>query len=672
MPNHTGTNDSSAPAIKLDTANPALWFGLGLCVVMLVPIIPLAPWLQTFIHPWRPELAASLFLLCFLIWGYRSAGFRAFLSRLGRPELFAIILPCTALATWSFFSVFYAGSWRSAMHHSLVWSEYLIFFLLFRYFLDRGADTRVILIAILAAAWMVALPAVFEYYTSINTGGDTTTIGIRYSKYAEMLNTLFPVVLAITLGLKGRTFWLGAASVVLMWLFTIGSLSRAAVGLYVAGTLAMAAAVFVFRRFRPFRGKLSLLLLMLVAVPLVLHAPAFLGSKSVPLVDRMQQETTTESTNVRPFFSRIAFEMFKAHPWTGVGADNFGREFHKYREVYAQQNPDDPNLSIAEAEIPERAHNEYMQVAAELGIPGIVFVGWFLAGIAWMLLNALKKRIPLSLATVGALTGMTLFLTSSMVTSYSFRMLQNGFMFFVVLGFAAHGLLSQQAEGEERPGEGIDPVSGRIGFSVAILCCCLLAALSVSRAAGVWYGYESAGARSLDEASSAFSRSIAFDNENASVYAVNGLYLFNAGKFPDAAPKFRKAIDLGRATTIDYSYLASTQSLSGDLAGAEASLAEAVRTYPVSVFIRTRYAAVLKEAGKTHESDEQFRKALMIDPRQAETWRNLIENGAIAASRRAFENKLLPVMDLRPQKGIYAVLAEREVRYPEEKTEFHF
>jgi hypothetical protein len=29
-------------------------------------------------------------------------------------------------------------------------------------------------------------------------------------------------------------------------------------------------------------------------------------------------------------------------------------------------------------------------------------------------------------------------------------------------------------------------------------------------------------------------------------------------------------------------------------------------------------------------------------------------------------------MDLKPQNGIYAVLAEREVRHPEEKSDFHF
>jgi tetratricopeptide (TPR) repeat protein len=251
-------------------------------------------------------------------------------------------------------------------------------------------------------------------------------------------------------------------------------------------------------------------------------------------------------------------------------------------------------------------------------------------------------------------------------------MLQNGFVFFFVLAIAAKSLLSERSAGEAKASAGISGGLIRVGFSAAILCCCLLAAWSVVRIIGGWYGYGIASAASMDDASSSFNRSIAFDDQNASVYAVYGLYFFEARKFAEAVPQFRKTIDLGRATTADYSYLASAQTLAGDVAGAEKSLAEAVRVYPLSIFARTRYAAVLKEAGKSSESDEQFKIARNIDQRQAETWRTLIEEGGAAASKKSFENKLPVVMDLRPRNGIYAVMAEREIRHPEEKSDFHF
>jgi predicted Zn-dependent protease len=153
---------------------------------------------------------------------------------------------------------------------------------------------------------------------------------------------------------------------------------------------------------------------------------------------------------------------------------------------------------------------------------------------------------------------------------------------------------------------------------------------------------------------------------------IYAMYLFKHGSYSDAAPHLRRAIDLGRATSTDYSYLASAQSLGGDVSAAEKTLAEAVRTYPASVFARTRYGVLLSGAGKYNEAEEQFRIAKSIDAAQAQTWRSLIEDGAVKASRMSFEKGTVPVMDLKPNSAIYAVVAEREILHPEERSDFHF
>lgn len=671
MPESTQTIRQTAfvACTPLRAAGPATWFGIGLSLVMLVPIVSVMPWMQTFIHPWRAELGASLLLLGFLIWGCVNTNFKNYLANTNRPEFFAIILPCVAFIIWSLFSALYAGSIRSVLHHSLVWSVYLIFYIFARFFLNRPADNAVLVLAIAAVVWMIGLPAVFEYYTSGVSAG-AGSIGVRYSKYAEMLTALFPVVAAYSLKLKGKAFWMGSGTVLLIWLFSIGTLSRAAVGLYIIGAAMMAAMIFTLRRFHHYRLKFALLLALLVTVPVLLHSTFYFGSGGVPLVERMANETTQESNNVRPFFSRIALEMFKANPLTGVGADNFGLEFNRYRGAYASANPLDLNLAIAESEIPERAHNEFLQVAAELGVPGILILGWLIGSIAWMLVRAAKNRRKVSLSTVGALIGLLLFLASSLVTSYSFRLVQNGLAFFILLAIAARGLLTRPEK--EPAGRVLSPLAARLGFSAGLIACCLLAVFSVSRAAAVWYVYEAEAAASLDEAAPLFQRASALDDQNASIRSSHGFSLFRAGHYPQAAAQFRKAIDLGRATSIDYSYLASAQFLAGDKPAAAATLAEAARVYPFSTFVRTRYAVLLKETADTAGAAAEFDTAMKINPRQAETWRNLIEDGAAAASRRSFTNNLLPVMDLKPKNAIYAVLAEREILHPEEKITIEF
>jgi O-antigen ligase len=653
----------------LKLAGPAVWFGIGICLVTLVPIVSVAPWLQTFIHPWRAELTASLILLGFLIWAHGNTGFRNYLADINRAELFAIILPCSVFVTWSFVSAFFAGSWKSVMHHSLVWSIYLVFYIFIRFFLNRPAGRGILFLALAAVVWMIGLPAVFEYYTAGISGG-ASSIGVRYSKYAEMLTALFPVIAAYSLKLKGRSFWLGAATMLLLWLFVISSLSRTAAGLYIIGTLMMAATIFAFRRFRHYRLRFALLTALFIFVPALLHSTAYFTAGGVPMLERMRDEATQESNNVRPFFSGIALEMFKANPLTGVGADNFGLEFNRYRGVYASANPGDRNLSIAEGEIAERAHNEYLQIAAELGIPGILIFACLLCGIAWMFFRAAKNRRKLSLSTFGALIGIFLFLASSAVTSYSFRLVQNGLAFFILLALAAKRLLSGAAA--ESPRKVLSPAAARLGFSAAIAACCLLAALSVSRAAAVWYVFDAESSLAADTAVPLFQTASMLDDQNASIHASRGAYMFRAGAYAEAAPHFRKGIDLGRATTTDYSYLASVQVLAGDKTAAAATLAEAVRIYPYSTFIRTRYAVLLKETAKTSESAKEFDIAMNINSRQAETWRTLIEDGAAAASRKSFDNNLVQVMDLKPKSAIYAMLAEREILHPEEKVTINF
>jgi hypothetical protein len=73
------------------------------------------------------------------------------------------------------------------------------------------------------------------------------------------------------------------------------------------------------------------------------------------------------------------------------------------------------------------------------------------------------------------------------------------------------------------------------------------------------------------------------------------------------------------------------------------------------------------------ESVKQYESARQLDKKQAETWRLLINDGAFAASQQAKTDKeILNLMELRPAPALYAILTEREILYPEEKSKFNF
>lgn len=85
------------------------------------------------------------------------------------------------------------------------------------------------------------------------------------------------------------------------------------------------------------------------------------------------------SVEERQWFRQAAWNMFKAHPIMGVGYGNYGYLYNEYRPA------DTPKLDIY-----VRAHNQYLEILAELGIAGIALMGIVVLQIiklAWRVLS---------------------------------------------------------------------------------------------------------------------------------------------------------------------------------------------------------------------------------------------------------------------------------------------
>ena len=362
----------------------------------------------------------------------------------------------------------------------------------------------------------------------------------------------------------------------------------------------------------------------------------------------------------------LSVEMIQAHPIIGVGADNFGFEVNRYRERYGLQNPDLPYLAAAENEIPERAHNEYLQIFAELGLVGAAIFAWFLAGIGIVAFRSLRELPNRSMHGYAAVVGIGLFLASSLVSSYSFRLIQNGFVFFFALAVAAKLLLKDKPS--ERKEEAVSVSKFRIVAVAGLAACLLLAAYSSSRVASVIVTHKANGTRDLTKATTFYETATLIDGENPFVYNSLGIRLLHEGRYADAAENFSRAVEIGLGTSTSFSYLATAYALSGNNVAAEETMRRAFTYYPRSPFILTRYAALLKENGKEDESLEILARATQISPKASRTWFYLITEGAKAtADRSVFDKELVPVMNLQPNRAVYAVVTERLLKFPDER-----
>ena len=115
------------------------------------------------------------------------------------------------------------------------------------------------------------------------------------------------------------------------------------------------------------RGKAALLLLVLVVGGGFLTSHYL--SKTVSYMRRVQSpegggEVMDASADSRLQLWRVAAQMWRAHPWVGVGPAHFDYRFREYRPELLQNQPD-------------RVHNDYLNLLADWGAVGggIVLVG---------------------------------------------------------------------------------------------------------------------------------------------------------------------------------------------------------------------------------------------------------------------------------------------------------
>jgi tetratricopeptide (TPR) repeat protein len=280
----------------------------------------------------------------------------------------------------------------------------------------------------------------------------------------------------------------------------------------------------------------------------------------------------------------------------------------------------------------------------------------FLISVIWLGFKSLKDSV--NIYKLAAAAGIAAFLFSSLFSSFSFRLVQNGVVFF----FLAALLIGKRSE-----------KTGKKPFflAAALVVCICMAVFSSMKAVSQYMTYR--GEINSDVAASLadFSTAEKIDTANAAANYIAASKLLNDFRYGEAAAQFQAAINKGIGTTATYSYLISSHSLNGNDQAALESAANAVKVFPYSPFLLTRYSVLLEKAGNSHEAQTQFARAQKIDARQAETWKIFIMQGARNAAEAGRNGVGITLMaDLYPQDGLYAMLAERQILHPEERYKF--
>lgn len=645
-------------ALFASNSNAAVVISLSLAIILLSALFQLPRPLAISSLPWKVEFLASVFVIVLMIWINRKSGkemneIPAFQDR----SVVIIVSGMSAILVWSGVSVFWAQSSGAVAHHTLTWSIYLSVLLISLYLFRAEMGYAVIVRTFYLVTVILGTLCLIDYLAITDFALSEGQIRIRYGKYAELLACLSPFLCVWMLFLRKNKALAFAVIVWLLgWLTVMLSLSKGAFLAGILGHLVLFAGCVFFSKPGIRRKTAALAALWLTAT--VILQVLFSTVSSIPSTTDYitgAADRTRSTTTMRTFTWSVGLQMASRNWLTGVGADNFGIAFNRARADYALNVPNINTAEIiAEDVIVERAHNEFLQVFAELGIIGILLFAAVFSVFGFMVFGRLRhNKYVLSPVLWASVAGMTAFFASSFVSSFSFRAIQNGIVFFLIFAIAINETVKMQKDGRENVPRIANTRWPKPLTAVCVVCATLMLIYCGTKFVAEYYVYQAERTAEFDLADKRYRTALRFDPDNASAYYFVGFRHAGKEDYKTAAALLREGIDRGLGVSLTYSLLAKYQMLAGDTDAAEYSLTEAIGIFPNSVFLRVRYAIFLEETRKPDDAARQLEIAKSIDARHANGWHSLIKNGSTAAFYDALRDPgMAPPAELFPDNVV--------------------
>ncbi|MGB9178848.1 MAG: O-antigen ligase family protein [Pyrinomonadaceae bacterium] len=658
---------SISPFIRRVVRQPLWLIALLWPVALLGPYVPGLPRPEPSGLPWRQEiliaviLSATLALLVRRVWSCKD-----FALSVDRRELL-LWLPAVLFTLWAGASARWSVQTGSAIHAAFEWSAYLLFFALMRQIAASPRLLRASFFALGAVVLVLCASCMVGFWGApTDTDVFTKTLFRFFSGFSEPIAMTIPLYAAIALSVrKLRWSILCGAVALLAWLATLQTVERAPIIGASAGLFLLIVCATLFRNCRPRSFKRAgLLFAVFVLATTFQMLPSHKIQGNTSAFARLQSTSAKEqNTRVRLLFWSIGLEMFRAHPFTGVGANNYEVAYAEARARFSAAHPDSPLVGMHEEQLVQHAHNEYVQVLAELGIVGFLLLASFGLGCALLFLRALRNS-KRALLSVGAGASLLVFALSSGASSFSFRWMASGLIFFFSAAILtnAHARLSERKEVTFS----FSPALVRAVPLCALALACAFFYNAGARAMNVIHHGTAQASATAREADEHYREAISWGPDDAATHFNYGVFLFYQKRMSEAVPHLRYGVARGLNVSACYGYLAAAQAAAGQKEEAEKTLADALKVYPRSIFLRVRHASALADLGRQAESEQEYATALSLNPVWARGWWNLTRNGIDAATEAAHKdlgNITMPG-DLWPQNCLFVVLAENDLRMP--------
>lgn len=627
--------------------------------------------------PYRQELAvgvllcATCFALCRRI--YKPGAANEFFASLNvsRREALWIWLPLISFTLWSAASAAWAFDIYAARVHTAQWFLYLLFFALMRLAVRQARVWRMSVRTLAVVLLILGTGCTLEWLLTTQIDhklGFTSEMTFRgFNGFSEVMIVAAPFFLALALHFRQSKHRRACAFVSLVaWLTTIQAMQRAPLLGLIAAFAVMILAMCFFPVCRP-RGVRRAVILCVVFIiaatfqQVVSFRPADPASSAIA---RLQTFQDGSSANLRRLFWGIGFEEWRTRPLTGVGANNYETMLPEGRAQFSAKNLDNPITGMEEESILRYAHNEYVQILAELGLIGIGLLAWLALGLTvtwWQALRDPRGALP----ALGAGAGLLAFAISSGASGFSFRWTGGGLIFFFVASLiveTAHRTRTQYQATSHKATDFHKAFNLKPFYVQALALCLCLTATAVTynaamRAGSVYWHGAAQYAPDATQVESRFQKALWFNVEDAATHSSYGSWLLYNNRAADAVPHLRYATKRGINASVSYADLALAEADAGDMPAAAQTLAHAVGIYPRSIFLRSLYQATLAKLGDNDAAEREHLAALKLNEAAARGWHKLINDG-IESTKFSINDDASAAKpgDLAPQSAVHQII----------------
>lgn len=251
----------------------------------------------------------------------------------------------------------------------LRWAASFIYFFLAAQVFREKRDLKMLVWFVIVFGFLAALFGIVQQFTfngklywvrRMTQGGIPFGPFVNRNHFAGFMELVVPLGLALLIfrGIRKEQFPLTALFSVVQVSALVLSASRGGIIGFAFGVALLLALSRIRRAGQAWRGAMVIVLLAVVAMV------GWLGIGQV--AERFSKGGSRDvSLTRRAAITRGTWRIFLDHPWTGTGAGTFMAVYPRYEEYY-------------DGNVIEHAHNDYVELFAEMGLPGALLAVCFL------------------------------------------------------------------------------------------------------------------------------------------------------------------------------------------------------------------------------------------------------------------------------------------------------